>query len=66
MPESLLELLNNPGSPILYDVVISDSEDEPVMVEADPGLRPRITEFILGQSFYDIGHFHDMLKELRF
>lgn len=33
--ESLLELLRNPGSPILHNVLINDSEDEMVMLEAN-------------------------------
>lgn len=39
-----------------------DSKDESVMVEGDLGRRPRTIEFTLGQSFYEIGHFHDALK----
>lgn len=61
--ESLLESLRNPGSPTLGDVVIHDTNDELVLVEADPDHRLGVTEFIRGQSFYDRAHCHDALKE---
>lgn len=42
---------------------INNSKDEPVMVENNPGQRPRVIEFGLGLNFYDRGHFHDVIKE---
>lgn len=61
--ESLSEPLYNPGSAILEDVVIHDSDEEPVLVEADPGCRSGAIEVIRGQSFYERSHFCDVLKE---
>lgn len=52
---------SHPDSPILRDVVINDSKDEPVMVDADLG--PGVIEFILEKSIYDMAHFHEAFKE---
>lgn len=51
--ESLPEPFPNPSSPILEDVVIHDSNDELMLVEADPSCRSSVIESIQGQSFYD-------------
>lgn len=61
--ESPLEPLLNLSSPILRDIVRNNCEDEPVMVEKDLGYRCRAIKFILGQSWYNRGYFHDALKE---
>lgn len=61
--DSRSKSLCNPGNPILEDVVIHDSDDEPVLVAADLGRRPCAIEFVRGQSFYDRAYLRDVLKE---
>lgn len=61
--ETPFEPICNPNSPIDHDPVIDHSEDEPIMIEDNLNRRPRVIKFILGQNFYDRGHFHDALKE---
>lgn len=56
--------LHNLGIPILHDVVINNSEDEWITVEAYSRLRTGVIEFIIGKSFYDRGYFLDAFKEL--
>lgn len=46
--KSLLELLRTPGRPVLHNVVVKGSDDELVMVVADPSRTLSASEFILG------------------
>lgn len=60
--DSTFEILRNPSLQH-YDDVINDSKDGSLILEDDPGRRPREIEFTVVQTFSDREHFHDMLNE---
>lgn len=56
-------VLGDPGSFMLEDVIIYDSDNEPVLVKVDLSYKQGAIDFIRGLSFYDRAHFCDSLKE---
>lgn len=60
--EIAFESLHNRSSPIHHDLVIDDSEDEPIMAEDNADEWPRVIEFSQGQTFYG-GYCLEALKE---